>query len=284
LGCLREMARRQRASLFPLVGRGPGNLILRQQWAWLFFFLSFQETKAKEFFIMPWVTRAECDNGRLEPTWRLSNLVSWLRGWWISGREVKGMGQIGFFSCFLAILVFNFLMESVSVQQTSGLYSKNKYSLGKERVVGVQEGQWVLNQSTLVLRCLFHWYMLNFALDLPLTKLVYGRMLKCTQAPCYSIDTLFQLCPWVSHSLWKCAVCSCELCRANIAVGRRWILLTSSIISTAVIHVCFCWWALYCRYGWVNGVSWLVRTYRWCPLLEANPCSVMLRRASPVTF
>jgi len=51
------------------------------------------------------------------------------------------MGQIGFFSCFLAILVFNFLMESVSVQQTSGLYSKNKYSLGKERVVGVQEGQ-----------------------------------------------------------------------------------------------------------------------------------------------
>lgn len=70
--------------------------------------------------------------------------------------------------------------------------------------------------------------------------------------------------------LWKCAICSYELCRANIAVGRRWILLGSSIISCAVAQVRFSCWALYCRCGWENAFSWLVRTYCGCPLLEGE--------------
>lgn len=54
---------------------------------------------------------------------------------------MRGVGQIGFFSWLLAILVFNFLLESIPVQKTYDLYSKNEHSLGKERVVDVQAGQ-----------------------------------------------------------------------------------------------------------------------------------------------
>lgn len=151
----------------------------------IFCFVSCQEAEAKEFFTLPWVARAECDNGSLGPTWRLSNLALWLQGWWISKRQVKGVGQIGFFSWLLAILVLIFF---VGVHFCSNdLNNKNERSLGKERVIDAQEGLWwdqrVFSPSTLVPRCLFHWFMLNFALHLPLAQLVYSRTLKWAQHP-----------------------------------------------------------------------------------------------------
>lgn len=85
---------------------------------------------------------------------------------------MRGVGQIGFFSWLLATLVFNFLLASIPVQKTCDLYSKNEHSLGKERVIRCT-GRAVMRpegikSNILVPRCLFHWYMLNFSLDLPL--------------------------------------------------------------------------------------------------------------------
>lgn len=70
--------------------------------------------------------------------------------------------------------------------------------------------------------------------------------------------------------MWQCAACSCELCRADTAVGRRWVPLTSSITGSVVTRVRSC----PCTRGREEAAPWRVRRiHRWCPLLEAKPRS-----------